>query len=323
MSDVNFSATRLSAPDIEDIAADFLTARRDRTSWTDGDQTKLDDWLNASIRHQVAYFRLEAAVTRAERLRALKPSSVRSREVWPHIFKAAAALSIIAAIGIASESYFGGPAISTYQTSVGERETLSLADGSQIELNTDTAVRISRGPRGRKVWLDRGEAYFQIKHDALHPFVVLAGESRVVDLGTKFVLRRFSDHLEATLLEGSARVDASQDASAAHSVILKPGDLATVREGLVTVSEISPQPLVDKLGWRKGVLTFRYTTLADAAEEFNRYNQTKIVIRDERVAKLTIYGAFALNDALAFADAAQVDFKLRVENHDGKIILFY
>ena len=60
----------------------------------------------------------------------------------------------------------------TYATAVGGHKTLTLGDGSEVELNTDTIVRMPKVAGQRQVILDKGEAYFQIKHDAENPFIV-------------------------------------------------------------------------------------------------------------------------------------------------------
>lgn len=307
--------------EIEEQAADWLMARRDQRTWTEEDERNFNVWLAASIGNQVAFYRVEAGVSRAERLRALKPSVPRVIKIRPLVLKAAAAVSIVAIVLAVAVRFAAEPHMSTYQTAIGERETLSLSDGSQIELNTSSSLRIARDTAGRQAWLDGGEAYFQIKHDAQHPFVVVAGESRIVDLGTKFTARRFPDHLEVTLVEGSARLETPANAAGTHSAVLQPGDAATVADGLIKITRKPSAVLVDELGWRKGLLKFRYATLSEAAAEFNRYNRTKIIIEDPIVARLTIYGAFAANNAAAFADAAQIDFKLHIQNRNGEIIL--
>ncbi len=311
----------LSATEVEERAADWLMERQDQRNWTEDNQRSFDAWLVESLAHQVAFFRLEAALGRTERLRALRPSLRRQNTVWPVILRTAVAFSVIVIAGIAGAEYLLQPGTSTYRTPIGDREILSLGDGSQIELNTDTLLRVAQDAKQRRAWLDKGEAYFQIKHDIRRPFVVEAGQNRVTDLGTKFVMRRFSDRLEVTLVEGSARLNSSENSARRSSAVLKPGDVATVRAGSISVVNKSEQTVADKLGWRRGILTFRYATLAQAAEEFNRYNRTQIVVSDPRIAQVTIYGAFAANDTAAFADVAQAYFKLHVESRDGRIVL--
>ena len=75
------------------------------------------------------------------------------------------------------------------------------------------------------------------------------------------------------------------------------------------------------LGWRRGVLIFQHTTLAEAAAEFNRYNTQRLVIGDEKTASLQINGTFKNDDAASFAGTARAVFGLRVEKHGDEIVL--
>ncbi len=75
-------------------------------------------------------------------------------------------------------------------------------------------IRVANEANPRKIWLDRGEAYFQIKHDSSRPLTVMTRSYRIVDLGTKFLVRQEDDRLEVSLVEGRARFEAvngSQD----------------------------------------------------------------------------------------------------------------
>src|SRR3546814_18300530 len=80
-----------------------------------------------------------------------------------------------------------------YDTPVGGQRLIALADGSQIELNTKTVVRTAVSKTLRRVWLDNGEVFFEIAHDAAHPFVIFAGPKRITVLGTNFSVRRDGD----------------------------------------------------------------------------------------------------------------------------------
>lgn len=309
-----------SASAVEADAANWLVRRRDWRNWGEKDQEALDLWLAESLGHEVAFMRLEALMGRTERLRALKPVEPPPRVIPKRLFRVAIALSAIAIGGFSAAQLLSRPDYASYQTAIGDRETLSLGEGSQIELNTDTELRLSRHGE-RSAWLDQGEAYFQIKHDANRPFVVVAGDSRITDLGTKFVVRRFPNQLEVRLLEGRTRLDATRADKSVSSAELKPGDVATVRDGRISITRKTDQQLADTIGWRRGVLMFRNVTLAAAASELNRYNHTQITISDPTVAKLKIYGAFAANDVAAFADASQAYFKLHVKTGDGQIAI--
>ena len=305
-----------SAREIDAAAADWLQ-RRHFWDWSEDDQAAFDAWISQSLAHRAAYLRLSDIWNRTGRLVALRPQARASRPLHKIVAHLAAGFAILAVVAGGAMWLKPQTPQHTYSTSIGGRETIMLVDGSQIELNTDTVLRVAKTGRERTVWLDKGEAYFQIRHDADKPFVVWVEGHRVVDLGTKFVVRREPGKFEVSLVEGKARLDGPGNRQA----VLLPGDVAVATEESLQVSKRPERVMANDLGWRRGVLTFNKTTLADAVAEFNRYNHTKIVIDDPKVARLTIYGAFAANDVAAFADAAQAYFKLHIENRDGQIVL--
>lgn len=309
------------ANEIEDIAAQWLE-RRGNEDWNDALDAELQAWLAEAHGHRAAYWRLKAAWNQAERLAALKPlpsdysaDASRSLKRRPLILRMAAACAVVVALGIAAKLYFAEPEQRFYATAIGERKTLTLGDGSKIELNTDTRLRIAADD-ARKIWLDRGEAYFEIKHDEAHPFYVMAGSHRVVDLGTRFLIRQDAARTEVALIQGRARLE-----SRAKAEILTPGDIAYATADAMSVRKRSARTLVNALGWRHGVIIFDRTTLADAAAELNRYNTKQIVILDPAAARLTIHGRFPSNDTSAIVNVAQDVFGLRVEHHGNEILI--
>ncbi|HEY4123592.1 MAG TPA: FecR domain-containing protein [Rhizomicrobium sp.] len=308
--------------DINAAAARFLE-RRDLGRWSDADQADLDTWLAQSAAHCAAFWRLEAVWADADRLSALrsfKPQSTEPeprRNFWPILRRAVAAIVVVAATGIAGAAYLLQPEGERYATPVGGREVITLFDGSQVELNTDTAVRIA--PAKRMAWVEKGEAYFQIKHDAAHPFVVAVAGHRIVDLGTKFVVRDQPDRLEVSLVEGRARVESQNNA--AHPAVLAPGDVAVATATAISVTKKTEKHLASELGWRRGVVIFDYTSLGDAVAEFNRYNQKKIVLAPNAPTHLTMVGTFPINDVELFGRVATLVLKVHVANQGDKIVI--
>ncbi len=312
------------ASGVEQCAADWLE-RRASESWSEENAAELDYWLGQSPAHAVAFLRLEAAWDRTTRLAALQqpmrqPSKASAQTSRVPVLKIAAAVVVTAAVSIGGSLLALHQEKQTFATTIGGREALALGDGSKIELNTDTVLRMAHGSGQRKVWLDRGEAYFDIKHDAAHPFVVMVGNHRVTDLGTKFIVRQEGDRIEVKLLEGSARLDAN-DGAPAHTAVLKPGDVAVATADAMSVAKKPVKLLVKELGWRRGVLTFDHTTLADAVAEFNRYNRRKIVIADPSVAKLEIGGTFPADDVTLFGRATRIALGLHVETSGQDVVI--
>jgi transmembrane sensor len=314
----------MSAADIQACAADWVNRCRDSGQWSEEDQQALDEWLAQSPEHVVAYWRLDAAWERTQRLAALRPSKpARGRGLnWRNALRLSAAALLIAA-GAGAAVYFSkpvAPQARQFATEVGARKTIKLPDGSEIELNTNSVLRIAAGPNPRMAWLDKGEAYFKIQHDSAHPFVVMAKGRRVVDLGTEFLVRTEPKRLEVALVSGRAQLDSPGDPTQ-EPAVLTPGDVAIATANAISVTSKSTKVLSDELSWRQGLLVFKYATLQDAAAEFNRYNRKKIVIADPKVARLTIVGTFPSNDVNAFTDAAQAIFGLKIENRNGTIAI--
>ncbi|HSZ75159.1 MAG TPA: FecR domain-containing protein [Rhizomicrobium sp.] len=309
------------AMEIEAQAATWLR-RKAFWDWTANEQAELDAWLREASAHRVAFWRLNAAITRTERLSALRGAegdeqTKKKNRFLPFVIRASAVLAIVCVASFASLSYYRNSLTESYQTPIGGREVINLGDGSRVELNTDTVLRTNVHAGVRSAELVRGEAYFQIRHDTAHPFVVEADGHRVIDLGTEFLVRDDLGHLEVTLVEGRARIDAK----AGDSAVLKPGDVATVTAGKLSVTQKQQAVLANQLGWRSGVLIFKYTTLADAASEFNRYNSKKLVIADQASARRTIVGTFPVDDVTAFTDVVQDVMRLHVSNRGDEIVI--
>lgn len=313
------------AASIEQRAAEWLE-RRAFGRWTESDANSLDAWLNESIDHQVAFYRLEFGWERTARLSALRSALPRKAKTktrdWVGQLKLMAAVIAVATLCAGGVyQYVLAPKGMTYATSIGGRKILTLPDGSEIELNTNTTVRIAADDTGRKVWLTKGEAFFQVNHDAARPFTVMVGDHKITDLGTKFLVRRQSDGMIVSLIEGSARVESLAADAKAQVAELKPGDIAHATHASVLVSHKKIAVLETQLGWRQGVLIFHDTSLGAAAAEFNRYNRQQLIVSDPSVAKLTVDGTFPSSRIETFARLARDVLGLRVENKGDRIVI--
>jgi len=314
------------ALEVDKIASEWLE-RRDFGPWTQDEQRVFEAWLEQSLAHRIAFVRLEAGWKRTERLAVLQTSmrpvtSLSQPSSGARPFKLVAALLAIAAIGAGIAFYAEKPAQQSYATGLGERETLSLADGSQIELNTETSLRTAVSAGQRTVWLDKGEAYFRVKHDAAHPFVVIAGKRRLTDIGTEFSVRRDASRTRVAVLEGSVRLDNDPSLDTNNRpAILKPGDTVVATATSLSISREAPKQLADELGWRRGVLIFNQTPLSEAAAEINRYNRKKIVIADRAAGRMKLGGTFPKNNVDAISASVRELFGLRVEDRGNEIVI--
>ena len=308
--------------EIEVRAADFLQRRR-FGDWAESDDAELRTWLAESEARRIAFWRLEIVQGRVDRLAALRsPVKKRASRVLPlrimvPYLASAAALGLFVVLGVAAERYFLRVPDRIYSTTIGGRALLNFADRTQIELNTNSVVRYRMTNEERTVWLEKGEAWFRVAHNAANPFTVVIGKHRVTDLGTEFVVRRDPSGTDVTLLKGRAAFSTE----GAQTAMLTPGDEAIATPISVTVTHKTPQQIADELAWQHGMLVFRNTRLADAVREFNRYNETKLVIIDPAIADLKIGGGFKTDDTDDFLKLAQAILKLRVDREGNDILL--
>jgi transmembrane sensor len=308
---------------IDARAAEWIE-QRDFTNWSNADQAALNAWLGESLVHRVAFLRLETGWRSAARLAVLRSGEAAQTtpaRLLPRLTKLVFALSAIAMLGLWGGNYLLGAQEATYATPLGGHRTITLADGTLVELNTDTILRARMSAHGRDIMLEKGEAYFQVRHDASRPFTVLAADHRITDLGTKFVVRSGADSVEVALVEGRARFESADSRIAMHSAVLTQGDVVYASADSMSVTKKPERELTKQLGWRRGVLVFEDSTLAAAAAEFNRYNRRKIVVADADAGRFAISGTFPINDVAGFADLAQHVLGLRVETRSGNTVI--
>ena len=186
-----------------------------------------------------------------------------------------------------------------YRTALGERRTIQLADGSEVTLNTDSALSVAYSAGERRLVLARGQALFKVAKDAARPFTVTAGGRQVVAHGTEFDVRVAPDLFRVALLEGSISF-IPHAGKQGGLVKLKPNDVLTARGDRIAVDAEDVRALSS---WREGLLVLHDRDLRSAAAEMNRYDATHIEFADERTARMRISGAFRVGDTQAFADA--------------------
>lgn len=343
-----------AADEIEDQAARWIL-RREEAGWSDEDQRALEAWLALSFRHKAEFWRLEAGWAEAGRLpeamqlppdddgagdafeqgkgdgiaddavqRGPQPARRWQSPRWPALGAIAASLLMMVAAGWlwlarAPDSTPDAPV--RYATQVGQRGDLSLADGSKVDLNTDTVVRVEENGLQRLMWLDRGEAYFEVAHDPSRPFVIRAGARDVTVLGTRFLVRRTGSTVTVSVVEGRVRVAGGETAGRAPSLVISRGDIATADGPSTRIESGALDRIEAAMSWRDGVLRFDQTPLADAAREFNRYNRKQVILKGEGTAGLKVGGKFQSSNIEGFARSVGRVYGLSVEIDKKNVII--
>lgn len=177
-------------------------------------------------------------------------------------------------------------------TGMGETRSLTLADGSHVSMGPDTALRVAFGPTGREVRLLKGEAWFQVVHDARRPFRVSIGkETRVTDIGTAFEVRALSSSVQVQVAEG--RVELSRQGG--EPLFLGAGDGVVVRPANIDHYDV---PVADVASWRDGQLVVHDRPIREVVDVIRQYYRGFIVVRNG-VGDQRVTGVFDLHDPMA------------------------
>ena len=210
-----------------------------------------------------------------------------------------------------------------YETGVGDRRMLTLADGSTVNLDARSRLRVAFRNDARAIDLEAGQASFEVAKDPARPFRVRAGEHTVIALGTEFNVELVRETLLVTLLEGRVAVIADETDT---DVTPQRGELLAPGQQLVATGRAQPRVRSDvDLGrataWQDGKLFFNDEPLADAAERMNRYGTVQIRV-DPAIEHIGISGVFKAGDTDAFMEAVTTYFPVRAERiSEGEVRL--
>ncbi|WP_044874386.1 FecR family protein [Pseudomonas sp. LFM046] len=181
-----------------------------------------------------------------------------------------------------------------YHTAVGERREITLADGSQITLNTDSAIDVRYDAGQRFIRLLRGEILVQTSPDnqvPRRPFLVETTQGRMEALGTRFTVREGTGRTHLAVLEGAVRVEPASAGLTASQVV------HAGQQTRFTARNADPVSPADKSAeaWTQGMLKADRMRLADFAAELARYRHGFIRC-EPAIADLRVSGVFPVND---------------------------
>lgn len=325
------------AADIERQAAEWLV-RREGESWSQSDQVAFDGWVAESTANRIAVLRLETAWNKAGRLRAsaltaldeapveasaandaregaAEPETRRRWRVWPALVAAS-----LAAVAIPVYNQF--QTADTYATPIGGFQQLPLADGSRVDLNTNTQLAVDYSGEERLVQLSKGEAFFKVAKDTKRPFVVQAGEYRVVAVGTAFTVKLRGREVEVVVTEGRVRIEGPTQAGVpARPTFASAGQTAVATSAAPVVRPVAAEEIDNALSWRDGLLIFDGRPLGDVAAEFNRYNRAQLVV-DPSATGVIIDGTFRATNVDGFVRLLKQGFNVEGQREaTGEIVL--
>jgi len=309
---------RESAADIEADAARWVV-RVDRDGDEPGVRAELEAWLAGDRRRMGAYVRAEAGWKHLDRASVL---AVEAPKTSAPLIRRRGLIGGLGALAAGFAAAMVAPRLlaKRYDTALGEIRRVPMADGSVAAINTSSELEVSMQPRLRAVKLERGEAWFAVAKDPQRPFVVESGPVRVRAVGTAFSVRKHDGGSDVLVTEGVVEVWTQDGKSPPRRVAAGQRVFADNSEGVLAPPEADAD-LTRQLAWRDGQIVLDGQTLAEAATEFNRYNDRKIEVSDARLADERFVGWFRTNDPEGFAEAAATTFNGKVLISGDAIVL--
>lgn len=274
-------------------AADWL-ARLDRPDVGEADWIAFDAWLEAAPEHKLAYDEVLALWSDVEAAapsldQALTPPRAPASRRWV-LAGGLAAAGLVAAITPWSD--FTAPTV-TYQTARGERQSVTLSDGTRIDLNAGSRLTVRLTGRERRVAIDGGQAIFDVAKDPRRPFLIEAGDRTVRVVGTQFDVRYRDGRQSVTVARGVVEVRPTAGAGKAYRLTVgqRLDHMAGAPDAEVTAG--SPQAV---FAWRSGKLVYRDEPLANVVADLNQYADRPIRLADARTGRLPFSGVLVTAD---------------------------
>lgn len=271
---------------------------------TADERTACASWRSMDSRHEAAWQHISAATARVSGIPCqhaqASVAALTSKDKRAGRRRFLAQLGILCAIGIATRQGWRQSDWSADQrTAIGEQRDITLADGSLLHLDTNTAIDIEFSARARLIRLRRGRilvATAPASAAIRPPFLVETAEGRVEALGTEFVVQQESDTTQVTVLQ--ARVAIHATLTTGTPPIITAGEAARFgRQGIISQEAARP----GSSAWRKGILVADDMPLADFVAELARYRSAPLEC-DPAVRQWRISGTYPLvdtEDALA------------------------
>lgn len=332
---------------VEQEAAEWLIRLDGRAKPSADEQKRLGEWLERSPAHRQE---LDSLAKLWGRINVLTELTVPLGQLdapgrtafWVRggsgprfAFAGFAAMVIVSLL-----AFFVGPDSLTrtnglYSTAIGELQSITLADGSEVVLNTNSQIRVSYTEQYRDLQLLQGEAHFVVAENEAQPFRVYASGRRIEAIGTAFDVRLRDGDVRVAVLEGKVALAyqdpvVAENPSSGNAMVekslgtLEAGQAGVITEGTETgvntdaaagstLQQIETPNVERLLAWRLGTLAFSGESLEAVVSEISRYTTVHIEISGPAVRAIRIGGQVPVGQTDAMLAALEDNFGFRVE----------
>ncbi|MDH5823907.1 FecR domain-containing protein [Luteimonas sp. RD2P54] len=318
-------------------------ARREASEWiarlqsddvTQQEREQFEAWRSAHPRHVVAYDDLMstwqrfASAGRTVRAVSFGNAMQEASRVKHGRWRALAAAAVTAVLAIGCGWWWQLQQGTAFETGIGEHASIALPDGSRLELNSASKIRVDFTEGARIIRLLEGEAFFTVAHAPERPFWVVADRTWVRAVGTAFNVHRRNDGVRVTVSEGRVKVGSvstrqTPSDTAMDQVpvsLLGVGQQADLRIAGTSVRAL-PMPQVEReISWRGGTVYFDDRPLQEVVAEIGRYTPLQIEV-GAGAHDLKIGGTFQTNPqgAEALLTMLEDGLELDVQREGGRV----
>ncbi|ANE54820.1 FecR domain-containing protein [Methylomonas sp. DH-1] len=340
------STLHLPAGNLQQQAGYWVFAQHNG-EWTSAAESQLQAWLAQSDAHRHEYQRALQLWQRLDQFKAadfplrhsmqrLRAKNLKRRQCLRAVRRHSGTALLVMVSALSLNGYLS---TDHYRTAIGQRQSLTLADGSQLVLNTDSQVSVKIGNERREVWLERGEAFFHVAHQADRPFEVVAGNVRVRDIGTGFNVSLAGGETKVTVTEGEVAVhpDAALTGNrrldrwlhaGRHwlqtALALPDGGGVAVTAGRQWVArggEFTGPVAADtgkEIAWRDGRAVFELATLEEVLVQVARYHPVEFEFADPDLQPIRVSASFDTGNLAVILNTLQATFPISIKQIDGR-----
>lgn len=313
----------ISRNDRMERAARWWVQSQDK-SFSSVDQTKLAAWLAENPANREAFNEMDnlwlhvgaietvftdeqtSAVQQA--VKCSEPTTKNGQRNWLYKFfnahktmgiAVAMAMLMLMCLPFSSLTFLEQPEKAyAYSTATGEQKTITLSDGSILNMNVSSAFTVQMGTKSRQVVLNEGEVFFTVKPDPKRPFEVHTSQGLVRVLGTGFNIKDRGglvaidvDHGKVQVQDapkgsGDMRIKAITLLSGQGADIDKTGRLAPARSSRIQ----------QVLAWQQQQIVFKNTPISSVLKELALYHNVTIKLALKEVGQKRVTGTFDMNN---------------------------
>lgn len=267
-------------------------------------QVAWQHWLEEHSEHQRAWEHIQRV---NQRLRGLSSPLAHAALNAPTSSARRQALKLLLILGAGSAVAWGvrerdllPPLLADYRSPVGQRRTIALDDGSQLQLNTASSADVQIDGEQRLIRLLEGEMLLTTPK----AFQVRTAQGLLSTSGARLNVRQFADRTQVAVFEGSVRLNPDRGS---------PLTLASTRQLSFSAHDISPPQALDANSgaWADGMLVAAHMRLADFLAELARYRHGQLKC-EAKVADLLISGTYPLDDSERILDLLEISLPVKV-----------